>query len=108
MKRFRVASVVFTLALAGSPAWAGGWYLMLPPVAHDERGRPYFDEGAPLGEWQHMGAYDSAAQCEEVKLSQRVGVKGKWVNVPNANGYKRCIATDDPRLTVDPRRPRGK
>lgn len=100
--------LALTLALVGSPAWASGWYPMLPPVAQDERGRPYFDEGAPLGEWQYMGAYGSATQCEEVKLNQRVGVKGKMVNVPNANGYKRCIATNDPRLTVDPRGPKGK
>lgn len=80
-------------------AWAGGgWYLMLPPVEHDERGRPYFNESAPLREWQHIGAHDSAAQCEEVELKQRAEVKGKMVNVPNAKGYKRCIATDDPRL----------
>ena len=105
----RPGSSVFliTLLLAVSPAWAGGWYLMLPPIVQDDRGQPYYDDEAPLSEWQHMGAYDSAAQCEEIKLSQRTGVKGKMVKMPDARGYKRCIASDDPRLAVPPRGPKG-
>lgn len=46
-----------------------GWLLMLPPLVEDktfERG-VLADEEAPLHRWRHLLAYDSAAECEEVR-----------------------------------------
>ncbi len=56
--------LIFTFALVGSPAWAGGWYLLLPPFEETAAGRPFLNSSAPLKQWQHLGSYDSARECE--------------------------------------------
>jgi len=90
-------------------AWAGGWYLLTPPVEIDRGARrAWFDDGAPLSEWEHEGSYDSAKDCEAVTLKKRVKIRGQWVAVASGERHSRCIAADVPRLTVDPRGPKGR
>jgi hypothetical protein len=38
-----------------------GWYLLTPPVRADYS----FNTAAPLKEWYHGGAFDTAAACEQ-------------------------------------------
>ncbi|MGC2441973.1 hypothetical protein [Candidatus Binatus sp.] len=74
-----------------------GWYLMMPPVTPDGR----VQKSAPLSTWEITSSYDTADDCEKVRL-----VSSGWM--ANSNGQKRehtpradaeaCVSTDDPRL----------
>jgi hypothetical protein len=74
-----------------------GWYLMMPPLGPDGRIQKY----APLSQWEISSSYDSADDCEKVRL-----VASGWM--PGANEKKTahtprgdaaiCVASDDPRL----------
>jgi hypothetical protein len=42
-------------------SFAVGWYLLTPPIRTDYS----FNTSAPLKEWYHGGAFDTAAACEQ-------------------------------------------
>jgi hypothetical protein len=51
---------------------AGGWYLLSPPGTFDDSdpANPVFqiDDKVPMSRWHHVGAYDSAKECEKEKI----------------------------------------
>ena len=66
-----------------------GWYLFTPPPGAE----------APIAEWNHVGSFDTARECEAVSLGSLKKAKKEknekhlkqWLNAE-------CIASDDPRL----------
>ena len=106
-----------------------GWYLLTPPQAW-RNGKPLVgvNVDAPLRMWKISEAFDRAADCERVR-SDGIERGHKFLaNTPPGAAHQPittseahakwtsgfswitalCIATDDPRLTVDPRGPKGK
>ena len=43
-----------------------GWYLLMPPQV-SENGHP--DAGVPLAQWEQMGSYNSAEDCNDDRES---------------------------------------
>src|SRR5262249_28516124 len=118
--------VALTSVVPGNASAGAGWYLVEPPVyLVDEKGNPLDDawtvppktgSGAPLSEWEHRNSFDSAADCETVRMrrfdeAKRVlasAVPGGWGAMSAETRVKRvlagqtlaarCIASDDVRL----------
>ena len=120
MRLARRASLVvafYVLILAAS-AWAGGWYLMLPPLTQDSNDKALPAPWRPVSEWELHQTFDTAAACEEgrdrlIRALGRMYSSGLSPQEVHPNPRQafaaRCIATDDPRLkdTVDPSGPKG-
>jgi hypothetical protein len=72
-----------------------GWYLIMPPQ-DDEHYRLH----ASLSEWQQIGAYESATECErQLAMDQLFAPRDQWnANQRKAMDSARCISSDDPRL----------
>jgi hypothetical protein len=81
-----------------------GWYLMVPP-----QGVRWKLDGTgpflPLNPWVQWGSFDTAAQCEEEKLTEMRRESVQESREPSKNPlnepafwYAKCIASDDPRL----------
>ena len=112
----------WVLSLVPGGARAGdGWYLLRPPVTRqDENWLPAGT--ALLGQWEHGGAYDTAAECESARdrwqANARREVAGAGPPLPvdapiSERSLReltftihaaiavdaRCVASDDPRLT---------
>jgi hypothetical protein len=91
------------------------WYLMVPPHVGDN-GHP--DTGVPLVQWEQMGNYNSADECnadresfmkrdqKEYNLSlksnpsQSTLLKDEAHKVALKSSAALCIGADDPRLKV--------
>ncbi len=78
-----------------------GWYLMMPtPPSKDSGywgklralafGSPQY---APMSQWQQLGTFDTAKECEAGKTTARA-----IANSIIKGDDPVCIATDDPRL----------
>jgi hypothetical protein len=86
-----------------------GWYLMLAPRTSDTLPVTY-DATAPLGQWNVVGSYDTAAECDKGKHeipNQILQNRDKMTaekkvaatqTVTNLLSSSDCIASDDPRL----------
>ena len=73
-----------------------GWYLMMAPM--DREGKAT-DPSAPLSQWQHLSSYDSAQDCERVRLpTMNKTCKAYPASCENLSNNLLCISTDDPRL----------
>ncbi len=84
-----------------------GWYLMVPPWSGPDK----FDEKAPLSKWDQDSAYDTAATCEQDRLTN-VYTAGACVALMSATDSARatvrfnhdrflagrCVSSDDPCL----------
>ena len=90
-----------------------GWYLLAPPIQPDYS----HNTAAPLPEWHHGGAFDTAAACEEerqrwmrdaaeiARASPREGEAGKMSRgLLGGALLSICVASDDPRLSNAPPR----
>jgi hypothetical protein len=105
-----------------------GWYLMVPPVIHEEdwQQQHVHPTTAPLSEWFTWNSFDTADACTKARSALIAsGVDGvvndynrwldgrassedlldEWANtysissaIMDADGQSLCIATDDPRL----------
>ncbi len=104
-----------------------GWYLMVPPMAHEENWQPGGPPTtAPLSEWFIWKPFDTADACEKAedalfwRASKNNGTDyhrwlagrassddllDEWSSTYSDNTalnaalrQSRCIATDDPRL----------
>jgi predicted aspartyl protease len=109
-------SLTLTLALAlmivPAAAWAGGWYLMVPP------GDPE-TAGSPDASWSSLGSYDTASHCQHWRAESLKKIKtqtreaeGAAEGNPQALAAMRvltmdavarmkaalCVASDDARL----------
>jgi hypothetical protein len=65
-----------------------GWYLLVPPSQ---------DTNLPISQWNHIGSFDTAAECEK----NRVDLHRQNLNDPAKDQLillSECIASDDPRL----------
>jgi hypothetical protein len=88
-----------------------GWYLLEPPHVGED-GSP--DKGVPLAQWEQMGSYTSAEECnadresftkrdqQEYNLSLRskppqFSLPTDAARAPKSSAAV-CIATEDPRL----------
>ena len=84
-----------------------GWYLLAPLIRADYS----FDTSAPLREWYHGSAFDTATACEEerqrwvreateiVRASPREGEAGRMSRgLLQGALLSICVACDDPRL----------
>jgi hypothetical protein len=106
-----IMSVGMVLLLS-SNAFAGGWYLLNPPLRFLSNGPILgFDTSAPLSEWGLDESYDSAKECnaenrDEIKFAKHE-LKSKSLSKEDIIFYRdreimhilsRCIASDDPRL----------
>jgi len=75
-----------------------GWLLFTPPATPDANNVEY---DQPLSGWQHVGSYDSAKACEDVKsmvvqamiASRDRGDKGAHLNLLKYLSG-RCVPTD--------------
>jgi hypothetical protein len=75
-----------------------GWYLMWPPI---KVGRAI--PTAPFSTWTTVYTFDSAKDCEDVKLrleNPKVPLPSKYAALDDLPGfaYATCLASDDPRL----------
>jgi len=109
--------VLGTAVLLGlaSPAWAFGWYLMVPPVRLNGAS-VYYDASQPLKAWLIRKSYDTAFGCERALDTERAKLRrdvdrencddaqdaapdcNQTVGDYNAANSSRCVASDDPRL----------
>jgi hypothetical protein len=115
--------------LAPGSAWAGGWYLMLPPVMQNNAACVplQLDLDAKLDKWEIWESFDSATACEAEKgrLTEQRGREADTAVAadPDRNrcgdnmlpqrransavisarvaSDSACIATDDPRLKAE-------
>ncbi len=62
-----MALVLIGMLLVPSLAWAEGWVLVSPPF--EIRGNEVIHLGVPLSQWEYVGAFDSARECEDVRLA---------------------------------------
>jgi hypothetical protein len=84
-----------------------GWYLMVPPVSSPGK----LNETAPLSKWSQDSAYDTAANCEQYRMTmaltsgqfaavfskdERASATAKFNEDRFLDGH--CVATEDPRL----------
>lgn len=128
---FAAASTLFVLA---PPLFAADrWYLLVPQRSEYDERSPFLQgirilDTKPLAEWPQQGAYDSASECDGVRMkslkrqrdiysgSSEVYLRDAAANndpaflraqralieVQHANvsAFKasRCVANDDPRL----------
>ena len=97
--------LVFTLLLAGSPAWAGGWYLMVAPSPNAAKDDYSPDPDRPLATWHQQSAHDTASDCEEARRRILNFTRppdmpaDKWIRLTvRWTSGTLCIASDDPRL----------
>jgi hypothetical protein len=78
-----------------------GWYLKGPPTTPGG----YVNTQAPLARWLQGSSFDSADECDQFLAAFQLAAKKSPPRDPKdlarINGM-RCIATDDPRLIVDP------
>jgi hypothetical protein len=99
---YRVFGVLATLAVLlfamPVPVSAQGWYMLTPPVV--VRGVPVVNETAPLPQWRPSRVYESARECEEIRLQWVISVKRFEGSLRRTRALNtRCIAATDPRLT---------
>ncbi len=101
-----VFGVSLLVAALATPAVAGqGWYLLAPPL--EREGKRFMIE-APLSRYRQLGAFDSAAECEKVRVtsaprSLKQSTPAEKALAEDLDTFTRCIATNDPRL----QEPRG-
>ena len=114
---FCVGVLSFVVAIGITvPAHAGiGWYLLTPPFENDGPRAFQLQSESPLGRWDHVRAFDSAAVCETEranesaiavetlrKVMKEANTNEKATRVVilmlNAKMSAKCIASDDPRL----------
>jgi hypothetical protein len=107
-KLLKVLMAVGWFLMAAQPAFAGGWYLMKPPLAltgATPKGIG-FDYHAPLSQWTQEGEFESFLECEYLRnivsrASHEQQHKTQDVYIAEADHgamAERCVATDDPRL----------
>jgi len=101
------------LALGPLPAWAQGWYLLVPPLNEADQA----DSSRPLKEWEQTAAFHSANACERARRAKQRDVEAKWKEEEKAalarQQYEefisagkimvrwwqsRCVSANDPRL----------
>ncbi len=89
-----------------------GWYLMYPPMTSPNQ----VPTDWPLAEWKNVGSFDTATDCEGVKIQMADMIRdpteiakmkedalkegGHWdqqVAITRSEAAK-CVSTDDPRL----------
>jgi len=72
MRRF---AAVLAVVFFGSPAWAAGWYLLIPPQRNGPlkyaTSRAEFtkavDNSAPYDAWEQVSSFDSANACSSYR-----------------------------------------
>jgi hypothetical protein len=91
-----------SLAVTSPASGAGGWYLMDPPYRAGQN--------APLVQWKHAQAFDSARECQEERERREGSARRALREAREENDrvqishlivfyeHSRCIASDDPRL----------
>jgi hypothetical protein len=90
-----------------------GWYLLVPPQVGDNG---HHDKAVPLAQWEQMGSYNSAEDCNDdresfMKRDQKEYSLSVGSNPPQSASVKEaahkvalkssaalCINADDPRL----------
>src|SRR5262245_12721634 len=101
MQCLKVLSVLVPLATLllpvpplGSPQ---GWYMLTLPVIG--RGAPVAGVAAPLPRWRPSPLYESARECEEIRLKWVASLKRFEGSMRRTRALNaRCIAATDPRL----------
>ncbi len=87
------ALMLIAALLVPDAAWAEAWVFIVPPRVNTDKGR-VTDTKAPIGQWQQLGAFDTARECEATK-SRAAEVIGKgspdWYSWYNAG---RCMPYD--------------
>jgi len=93
-----LAALLLAVPVAGSPQ---GWYMLAPPVV-TRGGAPVIDGAAPLPRWRPSPLYESARECEEVRLKWVASLKRFEGSIRRTRALNaRCIAATDPRLTSE-------
>ena len=117
MRRLAALAMVLVLVGAAAPAYAGGWYLIMPPWSPD-RAEPY--EDMPLSIWRTADVFNDPQECqqklewllrgaaqhtdEELEEARQRGMAARHLALPTPSQTRRildmsmCIASDDPRL----------
>ena len=91
-----LAALLLAMPVPGS---AQGWYMLTPPVV---RGAPVVNESAPLPQWRPSPLYESARECEEIRLKWVASLKRFEGSMRRARALSaRCIAATDPRLASE-------
>ena len=95
--RVPLAALLLAVPALGSPR---GWYMLTPPVIG--RGAPVVDVTAPLPRWRPSPLYESARECEEIRLKWVASLKRFEGSMRRTRALNaRCIAATDPRLTPE-------
>jgi len=88
------------LLVWGSFAWAGqGWYLLLPPKSScpPEKICAEWDTNAPLSQWEHVRASDSAQECELTRIDgyEQALQRATRLQKNTANAVKEAQSAND-------------
>ena len=111
----KTRGLVLVVAVVLSPlsAWAGGWYLLVPPPTEVRPLSEVLAEGfkpgslPPLSKWLQFLVFDSAQECSDSRLAlvksaaveaQRQPSSVSAVMTSHRIDASQCIASDDPRL----------
>jgi hypothetical protein len=95
--RVPMAALLLAVPALGSPQ---GWYMLTPPVIG--RGAPVVDVTAPLPRWRPSPLYESARECEEIRLKWVASLKRFEGSMRRTRALNaRCIAATDLRLTSE-------
>lgn len=82
--------------------FACGWFLMSPPRIGDG---PEVDAQRPVADWVHQKSFDSAAQCEQFRVSLMAtamgNTSGPAVYTRNVATQGRCLPSDFPGQKKD-------
>lgn len=76
--------------------WLEGWYLLMPPVNWITTRRDPF---APLNRWEDLATFNTAENCEKIRVNTIEKVCEERLNACENLEYTLvCVPTDDPRL----------
>jgi hypothetical protein len=85
----RASSVALAVTLVG-------WVLMAPSVDCARRG---LESATPLSEWEAMGSFLSASNCEQYRATVVETEKNERGNAyVDRYAHSVCVPADDPRL----------
>ena len=94
-----------------------GWYLLTPPIVHDQSGVVIVDTSAPLPKWSVVSSYDTKKECsvaraalpsvvlnrdledEELRLMPYDQRQQAIHIAKTMTGKAVCVDEGDPRLT---------
>ena len=83
------ALMLIAAILVPGVAWAEGWVLISPPF--EVKGKEVIHHVAPVGQWDQVGAFDSARECEDIRMSLAKNAEEDKSLTAQASKIGRCM-----------------